>query len=337
MIKEYKNIDLRDRNSFAVGATAQRLLEFDTIESLHEIFTDGLLAHEQWNILSGGNNVLITKDYEGTLIHPIAQQITETSRTTTNVCVRAEAGAEWDDLVAWCVERGLCGIENLSLIPGYVGAAPVQNIGAYGVEAKDVIESVEMYCVESGTILTMAAEHCCFGYRDSIFKQSLKGKVIITAVNFKLTLIPDIKMGYGDLRQAVEQLGEATIENVRRAVIAIRSSKLPDPKQLGNVGSFFKNPVVSNEIAERLKAQYPDMPLYGAPNGGCKLAAGWLIDRAGWKGYRREAVGVHKSQALVLVNYGGATGTQILELAHDVRNAVETMFGVDIEMEVNIW
>ena len=258
------------------------------------------------------------------------------AETPDAVAVRAEAGVEWDDLVAWAVERDLWGIENLSLIPGKVGAAPVQNIGAYGAEAKDAIESVEMFCTDTCNTLILSREHCAFGYRESVFKHALRGRVVITAVTFRLSRRPRPDLGYGDLLRETEARGGATLRNIREAVCAIRRSKLPDTAVLGNAGSFFKNPVVEAAVAERLRTDYPALPLYPAAEGRMKLAAGWLIEQAGMKGHREGCVGVHDRQALVLVNYGGATGSEVLALAHKVQEAVRAKFGVEIAAEVNV-
>ena len=270
------------------------------------------------------------------LLTPVARGITLLSDDGDEVRVRADAGVEWDDLVEWAVGRGLWGIENLSLIPGKAGAAPVQNIGAYGCEAKDAIRRVEMYCVETGAMLTLDAAHCGFGYRESVFKHDLKGRAIITAVEIALMHTPRPRLGYGDVEREVEARGGATLRNIREAICAIRRAKLPDPAVLGNAGSFFKNPVVGAAAAERLLAEYPDMPHYPAPEGRVKLAAGWLIDRAGMKGSRKGAVGVHERQALVLVNHGGATGGEVIAFAHEVQERVREKFGIEIDTEVNI-
>ena len=314
MIREFHQISLRTRNSFGVDQQAARLVEFETPEDLRTLFAAGI--PEKWTVLAGGNNILFTRDYDGVLLTPVARGITLLSDDGDEVRVRADAGVEWDDLVEWAVGRGLWGIENLSLIPGKAGAAPVQNIGAYGCEAKDAIRRVEMYCVETGAMLTLDAAHCGFGYRESVFKHDLKGRVIITAVEIALTHTPRPRLGYGDVEREVEARGGATLRNIREAICAIRRAKLPDPAVLGNAGSFFKNPVVGAAAAERLLAEYPDMPHYPAPEGRVKLAAGWLIDRAGMKGSRKGAVGVHERQALVLVNHGGATGGEVIAFAH---------------------
>lgn len=334
MIREFEHIDLRERNSFHVAQSAARLVEFETPDELSELFAAGV--PRQWYVLGGGNNILFTRDYEGVLLCPVAQGITPLSEEGATVRVRVEAGVEWDTLVAWAVERGLWGLENLSLIPGKAGAAPVQNIGAYGCEAADTIRRVEMFCVETATMLTLDAAHCGFGYRESVFKHALKGRVVITAIELELSRTPRPRLGYGDVEREVEARGGATLRNIREAVCAIRRSKLPDPAVLGNAGSFFKNPVVEAPVAEALLAEYPDMPHYPAPEGRVKLAAGWLIDRAGMKGHREGNVGVHERQALVLVNYGGATGGEVIAFAHRVRQRVRERFGIEIDTEVNI-
>lgn len=335
MIRYFENADLRDRNSFHVVQHAARLAEFDSAEELPEIF--GLYDMPVRKVLSGGNNMLFTRDFEGLLITPCGRGIGIADESGGTVVVRAEAGVEWDDFVAWCVERGLWGAENLSLIPGKVGAAPVQNIGAYGVEAKDIIRNVEMYDIASGKFVTLAAEHCAFGYRESVFKHALKDRVVITSVEFALSRIPKPDLRYGSVACEVEARGGATLKNIREAICDIRRSKLPDTSVLGNAGSFFKNPQVENGRVLELLRQYPDMPVYPSVVEGCrKLAAGWLIEQAGMKGYRSGRVGVHDRQALVLVNFGGASGGEVLELAHAVQQRVNDKFGIEIEAEVNI-
>lgn len=334
MIREFSDIDLSDRNSFHVRQRAARLVEFETADDLKAFFANGVPA--KWMVLAGGNNILFTRDYDGVLLTPRATSIDVAAESSEAVVVRVAAGVEWDDLAAWAVERDLWGLENLSLIPGKVGAAPVQNIGAYGAEAKDTIQSVEMFCVDTCNTLILSKEHCAFGYRESVFKHALRGRVVITAVTFRLSRIPRPELGYGDLLRETEARGGVTLRNIREAVCAIRRSKLPDTAVLGNAGSFFKNPVVESAAAERLRAAYPDMPLYPAGEGHAKLAAGWLIERAGMKGCREGAVGVHERQALVLVNYGGASGDDVLALARKVQEAVRTKFGVEIAAEVNV-
>ena len=335
MIRYYENIEISERNSFHVRQIAKHLVEFDRAEELPEIFAKH--KPESWYVLSGGNNILFTQDVEPLLITPCDNRIEIISESDTAVRIKVGAGVEWDDLVAWSVERGLWGIENLSLIPGKAGAAPVQNIGAYGVEAKDVIRNVEMYFVEGGTFITLAAEHCAFGYRESVFKHSLKGRVVITAIEIELSKVANPRLGYGDVIREVEARGGATLANIRDAICSIRRSKLPDTAVLGNAGSFFKNPIVESEVAEKLLAEYPEMPHYPtAEEGKVKLAAGWLIDKAGMKGYKEGNVGVHERQALVLVNLGGATGGEVIAFAHKVVATVKEKFGIEISPEVNV-
>ncbi len=335
MTQVFEHVDLTGRNSFHVKQHAARLVEFETAEELRALFAGG--APERWTVLAGGNNILFTRDYDGLLVTPVSQRIALLDECGGEVRVRVDAGVEWDDLVEWAVRHELWGIENLSLIPGKAGAAPVQNIGAYGREAKDVIRRVEMYCVESGSMLTLDAAHCEFGYRESIFKHALKGRVVIMAIEIGLSRTPQPHLGYGDVEREVEARGGATLRNIRDAIIAIRQAKLPDTAVLGNAGSFFKNPSVELSVAERLQAEWPEMPLYPSQEAGkAKLAAGWLIDRAGMKGYREGSVGVHERQALVLVNHGGATGSEVIALARKVQAAVRDKFGVEIDTEVNI-
>ena len=335
MMRVFEHVDLSGRNSFHVSQRAARLIEFDKADELPALFEQ--YRPERWMVLSGGNNILFTCDYDGTLITPCGCEISIVAENDSEVEVEVEAGLEWDDLVQWCVEHNLWGIENLSLIPGKVGAAPVQNIGAYGVEAKNAIRAVTMYVPESGKFLTLAAEHCGFGYRESVFKHSLRGKVIITSVTFRFGKNANPILGYGDVIREVEARGGATLRNIREAICDIRRSKLPDTEVLGNAGSFFKNPIVDVEIAERLRADYPEMPLYPvAEQGKVKLATGWLIDKAGLKGYREGCVGVHERQALVLVNHGGATGGEVIAFARMVQKRVQERFGIEIDTEVNI-
>ena len=335
MMRVFEHVDLSGRNSFHVSQRAARLIEFDKADELPALFEQ--YRPERWMVLSGGNNILFTCDYDGTLITPCGCEISIVAENDSEVEVEVEAGLEWDDLVQWCVEHNLWGIENLSLIPGKVGAAPVQNIGAYGVEAKSAIRAVTMYVPESGKFLTLAAEHCGFGYRESVFKHSLRGKVIITSVTFRFGKNANPILGYGDVIREVEARGGATLRNIREAICDIRRSKLPDTEVLGNAGSFFKNPIVDVEIAERLRADYPEMPLYPvAEQGKVKLATGWLIDKAGLKGYREGCVGVHERQALVLVNHGGATGGEVIAFARMVQKRVQERFGIEIDTEVNI-
>lgn len=335
MIREHINHSLLNLNSFHVAEYADRVVEFDNKNDLNSIFAEGC-APEQWLVVGGCNNILFTKRFAGTLIKPTGTEITVKAEFDDSTIVEVAAGVEWDDLVEWTVERDLWGMENLSLIPGKVGAAPVQNIGAYGAEAKDVIERVHYFDVEERKHHTIGNAECHFAYRDSIFKRELKGKVIITSVEFRLSKHTQPNLAYGDLSKEVEARGGSTLKNIREAVCAIRRSKLPDTNILGNAGSFFKNPIVNKSLSEKLKSKYEDMPIYPLSGEKCKLAAGWLIDKAGLKGYRRGNVGVHERQALVLVNLGGATGSEVIDFAREVQDTVKEMFGIEIEPEVNI-
>ncbi|MBQ4499065.1 MAG: UDP-N-acetylmuramate dehydrogenase [Alistipes sp.] len=336
MKRIYNDINLAERNSFGVVQRAKTLIEFETADDLREIFSEQ--RPDKWYVLGEGNNTLFTRDWDGVLLTPVARGVSVIDEDDDSMSLRVEAGANWDELVEWCVERGLWGMENLSLIPSSVGAAPVQNIGAYGAEAKDVITVVEYFDTRDLSVVRLDREACSFAYRESIFKHELKGVAIILAVEFKLSKTPRPNLGYGDVIGEVEARGGATLRNIRDAVCAIRSRKLPDTKVLGNAGSFFKNPIVDVAVADRLTAEYPEMPRYALPNdmAHVKLAAGWLIDKAGLKGYREGNVGVHDRQALVLVNHGGATGSEVIALSQRVCREVKSRFGVDIVPEVNI-
>ncbi len=329
MIREYTDIDLTPRNSFRVRQRAARLVEFDTADDLRSLFADGGPA--RWTVLSGGNNILFTRDYDGVLLTPVACGIETLDDDGRTALVRVDAGVEW------AVARGLWGIENLSLIPGKAGAAPVQNIGAYGCEAKDAIERVHLFRTDTLREETLEAAACRFGYRESIFKHELRGRAVITAIEIRLSHTAAPKLGYGDVEREVAARGGATLRNIREAITAIRRAKLPDPAERGNAGSFFKNPVVDRAVADALSDSWPDMPRYPAADPSkVKLAAGWLIDRAGMKGYAEGRVGVHERQALVLVNLGGATGGEVIAFARRVQQAVGERFGIAIDTEVNI-
>lgn len=336
MIRVFENSDLSARNSFKVHQQAAKIVEFDSNSDLQQIFAEHVT--DRWMVMGGANNILFTRDIDFPIIIPRNEQIEILSEGNEGVYVRVGAGLEWDELVAWSVERGLWGLENLSLIPGKVGAAPVQNIGAYGAEAKDTIASVEMFFPEQGAFVTLAAEHCGFGYRESVFKHTLKGRVIITSVTFCLSKVAAPKLGYGDVEREVEARGGVSLTNIREAICAIRRAKLPDTAVTGNAGSFFKNPIVEASVAQNLLKQYPDMPHYPTTDTTkVKLAAGWLIDQCGLKGYSEGNVGVHSRQALVLINTtGNATGSEVIAFAGKVCQTVAQKFGITIEPEVNI-
>ncbi len=336
MITKFNSFAIKSYNSFSIDAYVNTFVTWESVDDLISIFSP--TPPSQWICLGAGNNTLFCGDYSGTVINAVSKTITITKESFDSIELRVEAGLEWDELVEWACERGYWGIENLSLIPGHCGAAPIQNIGAYGVEVKDVLTSVEIFSTQKLSASTLSCEECEFGYRDSIFKRGLKGKAIITAINLKLSKIAKPIIGYKDVEAEIETLGEITLENIRKAICSIRERKLPSTKEIGNAGSFFKNPVVSSTKGEELKKEHPDIPLYpvSTERDRVKLAAGWLIEKSGFKGYREGRVGVHDRQALVLINIGGATGSDVIALAQKIQREVALRFGVEIEMEVNV-
>lgn len=325
------NISIQNYNTFGLDAKVDYFVEPENIEELKAALKFCADRKLKFFILGGGSNIIFNGDYHGMVIHLI-----ECGIERCGDILVASAGVVWDDLVSYSVEQGLQGLENLSAIPGSVGAAPVQNIGAYGAESGDWILWVEYLDTQTMEVCRIDGRDCEFGYRDSIFKRSLGGgRAVILRVAFKLNTVHDFRIGYGDLMREVELRGGESLENIRAAVIAIRASKLPDPSELGNAGSFFKNPIVDATLAAKIREKHPDLTSYNT-DCGVKIPAGWLIDRAGWKGFRDGAVGVHDRQALVIVNYGGATATQILELASKIQEDIRQRFGIDIDMEVNV-
>lgn len=287
-------------------------------------------------VLGGGSNIIFTSDFEGVVLQPSEKSIEVVSEDDESATLRVGAGMEWDDLVKLTVEKGLGGLENLSLIPGHVGACPVQNIGAYGVEVKDTIAAVEGFYLDSAEHFCFDNDYCQFGYRDSIFKRELKGKIAITHVSFKLSKSPTLKTHYGNIEEELKNHSERTIQTVRDAVISIRERKLPDPKVMGNCGSFFKNPTISKDEFDTIRTQYSNVPNYPAADGKIKVPAAWLIETCGYKGIKKGNVGVHSQQALVLINLGNATGKEVIALADEIIAAVSDKFGVTLEKEVNI-
>jgi UDP-N-acetylmuramate dehydrogenase len=338
MIRYFENYSLKKLNTFGTEATARYFFEFTEPSDLQELIFSGTLpSGEQLLILGGGSNLLFVGDFDGWVLHPNIPGITLEREDRNFVWVRAGSGVVWDDFVAWVVREGWGGVENLSLIPGRVGAAPVQNIGAYGQEVSEVIESVSGIDLKTGEMLNINAEECGFGYRNSRFKQELKGSFVITSVLFRLDKFPLLKLGYQGIAESLGNVAETGVAEVREAVITIRRSKLPDPAVTGNAGSFFKNPEVFEDQVKVLNQEYPGMPSYPSKEPGrVKLSAGWLIDQCGWKGYRTGDAGVHERHALVLVNYGKATGRQIFELSEAIRQSVKQKFGVELEREVNL-
>ncbi|MBN1820181.1 MAG: UDP-N-acetylmuramate dehydrogenase [Prolixibacteraceae bacterium] len=337
MIRFLEKYSLKSYNTFGIDVKAKYFFEFTDIADPEFFFR----SNKTWNdekilILGGGSNILFISDFNGLVVYPNVPGIQVIQENRQNVWIEAGAGEEWDEFVRYCVFSEFSGIENLSLIPGKVGAAPIQNIGAYGCEVGNFIETVKGYNLENMKPFEMAGNECNFSYRDSIFKNKLKGKVIVTSVVFRLEKFPEFDLSYGNLEEEVKKLGEINIKNIRQAVINIRSSKLPDVKELGSAGSFFKNPVVGISQTEKIKKLYPEIPYYPAGNDMVKLAAGWLIDQCGWKGYREGDAGVHEKQALVLVNFGNATGKEIFDLSEKIRNSVFEKFGIGLEREVNV-
>ncbi|MEG1794388.1 MAG: UDP-N-acetylmuramate dehydrogenase [Rikenellaceae bacterium] len=328
-----KDKNLKTLNTFSFDVKASEYAEFENLEQLREILRTA--KSEKWYLLSGGSNTLFSSNYQGLVIHPVGRAISVERENDNEAFVKVEAGVVWDDFVCYALDHGFYGAENLSIIPGLVGAAPVQNIGAYGVEAKDVIESVEVYMLDQDEVVTLNAEDCMFGYRDSVFKKELHGKAIVLSVLFRMSksFIPVLK--YGNLTSVVGEVGTFTAHELREKIIEIRESKLPDYKVIGNGGSFFKNPIVSENIANDLKTQYPTMPSYPDEKG-VKIPAGWLIEQMGWKGVRRGDAGVYEKQALVLVNFGSASPKEVLMLANDIINSVKEKFGILISPEINI-
>jgi len=336
MLQIEENVSLKNFNTFGIEAKARFFVEINREDDLRELFLD-----QQWLtvprlVLGGGSNMLFVKDFEGLVIRMNIRGI-EHRISHDEVYVEAGAGEVWNDLVNYCVDHGFAGMENLSLIPGSVGASPIQNIGAYGVEIKDIFYSCHAFEIATGQVKIFSNQDCRFEYRESVFKSTLKGQYIITSVKYKLSTVADLKLHYGAIKQELEnrQITNPTIKDVSQVVSHIRVSKLPDPSTIGNAGSFFKNPVISSQQFEQLVAQYPDVVNFPASNG-VKLAAGWLIEQCGWKGKAVGNTGTWKNQALVLVNNGDATGAEIYSLSSQIIDSVYTKFGVMLEREVNL-
>lgn len=336
MFEIKENFSLKKYNTFGIDVKTKYFIEYSSINELINFLDIKRKQDLPLMILGGGSNVLLTKDYEGYMLHSTIKGIEIIDETDNFVKIRVGAGEDWDEFVNYCVDHNWGGIENLSLIPGNVGTSPIQNIGAYGVEVKDVITEVETVEIESLKLFTIKNEECKFGYRDSIFKRELKGKHIVNYVIFKLNKQAVFKIEYGNLKEELKKYNQVNLKNIRQAVVSIRESKLPNPEEIGNSGSFFKNPVINKNQAKELKVQYSEIPMYNQENGMVKIPAAWLIENAGWKGKRLGDAGVHDKQALVLVNYGGATGLEILHLAQEIQKSVKEKFSVHIEMEVNI-
>lgn len=332
------NVNLRPYNSFGFDAIAKYFVEINTIDDLQTLIQSGVLQKHKTLILSGGNNILFQKDaFDGLVVYMNTKGIEILREDGNEVVVRAQAGEDWPEFVRFCVSKGWHGVENLAYIPGKIGAAPIQNIGAYGMELKDSFLQCEAMDLTAGDTKVFTKEECRFGYRESIFKHELKGRFVITSVDFLLKKNAPLNLEYGNIKAYLEQNGieNPSLQQLHDAICAIRDAKLPDVKQIGSAGSFFKNPVISIEQFEDLQQQYPNIPHYPDTEGMVKVPAGWLIEQAGWKGWRDEHVGVYDKQALVLVHYGGGTGLDIVELAHKIQDSVEKKFGIRISPEVN--
>ena len=332
------NVNLQTYNSFGFNATAKHFVEINNVEELRQLIKTPEFKEEKHLILSGGNNVLFTEEiFDGIVILMNNKGIEVILEDDDDVIVRAQAGEDWPEFVKAMVTRGYYGVENLAHIPGKVGAAPVQNIGAYGMELKDCFLQCQAMNLATGGTQVFTNEACHFGYRESIFKNELKGQYIITSVDFQLSKQGELKLEYGNIKTYLEQNGisNPTLMQLHDAICAIRDAKLPDVKQIGSAGSFFKNPVISAEQFDGLQRQYPDIPHYPDAEGLVKVPAGWLIEKAGWKGWRNDHVGVYEKQALVLVHYGGGKGQEIVALAQKIQQSVEEKFGIQISPEVN--
>lgn len=344
------NVSLKPYNSFGFDAVAKQFAEINEVNDLQALIKSGAFQQQKTLILSGGNNILFQKDvFDGLVVYINTKGIEITRENENEVVVRAQAGEDWPDFVRFCVGKGWHGVENLAHIPGKVGAAPVQNNGAYGMELKDSFAQCEAMDLATGETKVFDKEECHFGYRESIFKGELKGRYIITSVNFLLKKNAPLHLEYGNIKAYLEQNGieHPTLQQLHDAICAIRDAKLPDVKLIGSAGSFFKNPVIEKEQFDALLKEYPTIPHYDEPNGMVKVPAGWLIEHSGpstgsgteeatsWKGWRNEHVGVYEKQALVLVHYGGGKGCDIVELAHKIQDSVEKKFGIRISPEVN--
>lgn len=332
------HISLKSYNTFAIAINAKFFAEVKDETALKKVFATEVARNEKLLVLGGGSNMLFTNDYDG-LVLKISIKGIDVKEVGDTVLVTAGAGEVWDNLVKYCVANGYAGLENLTLIPGTVGASPIQNIGAYGVEIKDVFESCTAFEIATGQMKTFYKADCEFAYRESIFKGKLKGKYIITSVTYKLSRVANLQTHYGAINTELERRGilNPSIADISEVVAAIRVSKLPDPSTIGNAGSFFKNPIIDQTIFDALFLKFPDLPHYPATAGKIKLAAGWLIEQCNFKGVVDGNTGTWKNQALVLVNHGGATGQEVYRFSEKIINTVQQKFGVLLEREVNIF
>ena len=328
-----QNISLKQYNTFGIDKNADRFVTVGSLSELKSILID----EKDIFLLGGGSNMLLTKNIEALVIHLDLKGIVVNDTEKDVVYVTAEAGENWHDFVLWCISQNYGGLENLSLIPGNIGTSPIQNIGAYGVEIKDTFQQLEALEIATGKIKTFTHSDCKFGYRNSVFKNELKGKYIIINVTFKLSKNNhQINISYGDIKNHLKEIQHPSLKDISDAVISIRQQKLPDPKEIGNSGSFFKNPVIGSVLFNSLQKKHAKMPHYVVSENEIKIPAGWLIEQCGFKGQRFGDAGVHSKQALVLVNYGNASGQDIYNLAQNIRQKVKDTFGISLEIEVNI-
>lgn len=333
-----KNADLTPFNTLGIEAHARYFTSVTSVDELQNLLSDSRFDRLPRLVLGGGSNILFVDDFPGLVMHIEIKGREVVREEGDELRVRIGAGENWHRFVRYCVEQGWGGIENLSLIPGSVGAAPIQNIGAYGVELEEVFHSLEAVEIGSGTRREFTHNECRFGYRDSIFKNELKGRFIVTHVLLNLSRNPKLNTSYGAIQSKLQEkdISDPDISDISEVVMEIRRNKLPDPEDLGNAGSFFKNPIVSGETYEKIRKQYEQVPAYPMDLGGVKIPAGWLIEKTGWKGRKEGQAGTYRQQALVIVNHGGATGQQILELSRKIRSAVADQFGIELVPEVNI-
>ncbi len=335
-MKDLKNYSLLANNTFGIDVRASRFVEYDSEEELRHFLTEDTGLHAPLLSIGGGSNLLFTADFPGVVLHSAIKGMEVVRETEEWVEIRVGAGEVWDDFVAFSVSNHWYGAENLSIIPGEVGASAVQNIGAYGTEVKDLIVEVETLCVADGTSRRFTNAECQYAYRKSIFKGELKGKYVVTYVTYRLSKLPVYRLDYGNIRDELQKEGcEVNLENLRRVIIRIREAKLPDPAVIGNAGSFFMNPIIPVSQFHELQKQYPEIPNYPMGEGGIKVPAGWMIERCGWKGRALGRAAVHDKQALVLINRGGATADEIVHLSQEVVKSVKEKFGVTICPEVN--
>ena len=334
----FKNISLKSYNTFGIDAYAKYFAAFNSADDLHHVYQSGEYKDEPKLFLGGGSNILFTKNFEGIVLKNEIDGIKTIHEEEKYVYIKVGAGVNWHQFVLYCIHKNLAGVENLSLIPGNVGASPMQNIGAYGAEIKDVFFSLEAYHISENKIVTFTLNDCEFGYRESVFKKKYKDQFVILDVTFRLNKMPHYNISYGAIEDELKKMHveKLSIKAISDAVINIRTAKLPDPKIIGNAGSFFKNPEIDKYELEQLLIIEPGMPSYRINDNKFKIPAGWLIEKCGWKGYRNGDAGCYNKQALVLVNYGNASGSEILNLSEEIRKSVYNEFGIMLQREVNI-